>query len=223
MNTNKTEQLLAYFLQFVTDNKKQKMNSVLADRTRHVTIMLENLFQPHNASAILRTCDLFGIQDVHVMQGENKFQPITTISMGAAKWLDTHQYTSTAESIAHLRSKGYKIIATTPHTTACDLPDLDFTEKTALLFGTENIGLSQEALNLADGFVKIPMHGFTESFNVSVSVALCLYHARTILTHSSPIPWQLSPQEKTDILLSWARRIVTAPELLEREFAKTNF
>src|SRR5690606_12525524 len=140
---------------------------------------LENLFQPHNASAVLRSCDGFGIQDIHIIENYNKYKPNREIDMGSSKWLNTIKYkekeNNTVECIRHLKSKGYKIVATTPHENDCLIDDLPLDQPTALLFGTELTGLTKEALNEADAFVKIPMFGFTESFNISVSVALALY------------------------------------------------
>ena len=148
---------------------------VLENRTRYVTVVLEDLFQEHNASAALRTCDIFGVQDVHVVQAQYKFKAVDTISMGASKWVDATSYSSVTDAISELKSQGYRIVATSPHLQSYALPDLPLDQKTALIFGSEQTGLSQAALAQADMYVKIPMFGFVESFNVSVSVALCLY------------------------------------------------
>ncbi len=216
---NRQKELLNYLLSFVTENKRQKMQQVLSDRTRYVTIVLEDVFQPHNASAALRSCDLFGVQDVHIVESNYNFKSVSAVSMGSAKWLDLHRYDSINACVKTLKNNGYKIIATTPHTDACHLPDLSLNQKIALLFGTEKDGLTKEAMNLADGFVKIPMFGFTESFNISVSVALCLYHVSHTL-RASDIDWHLSEQETQEIMLSWVRRILESADVLEREFNK---
>ena len=213
------KELLTYLLEFVTENKRQKMQEVLSQRTRHVTIALEDIYQPHNASAALRSCDLFGIQDVHLVENKYDFKAVSAISMGSAKWLDLYKYNSISSCVSTLKEKGYKVIATTPHTDACYLPDLKLGQKTALLFGTEKDGLTKEAMDLSDGFVKIPMFGFTESFNISVSVALCLYHVAHTL-RSSDIEWQLSQQETQEIMLTWVRRVLKSSDVLEREFYK---
>jgi tRNA (guanosine-2'-O-)-methyltransferase len=205
------DQLLAY----VTENKQEKMREVLAHRTRYITVVLEDLFQPHNASAALRTCDIFGVQDVHVVESQYKFRPNSAIAMGAAKWVDVHTHKSIIDSIAQLKKQGYRIVATTPHHQSYSLPELPLDQKTALIFGSEQTGLSQEALDAADMYVKIPMFGFVESFNVSVSVALCLYDITQRLHASSA--WQLSEEEKNDIMLAWIRKISPTAAALEKE------
>lgn len=215
MNKHDKSALIEQLLEYVTDNKREKMRAVLENRTRYITVVLEDLFQPHNASAALRTCDIFGVQDVHVVEAHHTFKAVPTIAMGASKWVDVHSYTSITDSIDALKKQGYRIVATTPHTDCYELPTLPLDQKTALVFGSEQTGLSQEALAQADMFVKIPMYGFVESFNVSVSVALCLYDVINRL-HASEQEWQLSEEEKQDILLAWIRRISQTAALLEK-------
>lgn len=208
--------LIEHLLQYVTENKREKMHEVLKNRTRYITVVLEDLFQEHNASAALRTCDIFGVQDVHVVQAQYQFKAVDTISMGASKWVDVKTYSSIADSIAALKENGYKIVATTPHLQSYALPDLPIHDKTALIFGSEQTGLSQAALDHADMFVKIPMFGFVESFNVSVSVALCLYDIMMRL-HRSEYDWRLSSEEQQDILLAWIKKVSKTAELVEKK------
>ncbi len=198
------DQLLAY----VTENKRKKMQAVIANRTRYITVVLEDLFQEHNASAALRTCDIFGVQDVHVVEGKYSFKAVPTIAMGSSKWVDVHAYSSITESITALKKDGYRIVATTPHTNCYELPNLPLDQKTAFIFGSEQTGLSPEALAQADTFVKIPMYGFVESFNVSVSVALCLYDVIHRL-RASDIDWKLSEEETQNLMLQWICKVST--------------
>jgi tRNA (guanosine-2'-O-)-methyltransferase len=211
--------LIEQLLQYVTENKREKMYEVLKNRTRYMTVVLEDLFQEHNASAALRTCDIFGVQDVHVVQAQYQFKAVDTISMGASKWVDVQSYSSISDSIAALKKSGYRIVATSPHLQSYTLHDLPLDQKTALIFGSEQTGLSQEALAQADMFVKIPMFGFVESFNVSVSVALCLYDVMTRL-HKSEYNWQLSEEEKQDVLLTWIKKVSKTAELVEKQIQK---
>jgi tRNA (guanosine-2'-O-)-methyltransferase len=206
------DQLLAY----VTENKREKMQAVIANRTRYITVVLEDLFQEHNASAALRTCDIFGVQDVHVVEGKYSFKAVPTIAMGSSKWVDVHAYSSITESITALKKDGYRIVATTPHTDCYELPNLPLDQKTAFIFGSEQTGLSQEALAQADTFVKIRMYGFVERFNVSVSVALCLYDVIHRL-RTSGIDWKLSEQETQDLMLQWIKQVSKTAALLEKE------
>lgn len=210
---------IEHLLTFITENKREKILAVLANRTRYITVVLEDLFQEHNASAALRSCDIFGIQDVHVVEAQYKFRPNTAIAMGSSKWVDVHSHTSITDSITALKQQGYRIVATTPHLQSYSLPELPLDQKTALIFGSEQTGLSPEALNMADMYVKIPMYGFVESFNVSVSVALCLYDIIQRL-HNSSYSWQLTEQEKQDIMLAWIAKISPTAAALKKQLAK---
>lgn len=213
MDINKKTALIDSLWTFISENKQQKMRSVVENRTNYVTVVMEDVFQPHNASAVLRSCDIFGIQNVHVIEAKYKFKPVSTIAMGSIKWLDVHRHSTTTEAITALKAQGYRIVATTPHTNSYELPTLPIDGKTALIFGSEQTGLSDEAMQQADIFVKIPMYGFVESFNVSVSVALCLYDIMTRL-HASSNEWKLSEDEKADLLLAWIRRVSKTAQLL---------
>lgn len=214
MNT-KDHKVLEHLFSFITENKKQKMLEVIEWRTRFVTVVLENIFQPHNASAVLRSCDIFGVQDISIIEGKNPFTVTSGVAMGASKWLDMHRYVDTVDCINSLKKDGYRIIATVPGEDATPLPQLKTDQKMALLFGAEYTGLSQEAIEHADEKLVIPMFGFTESFNISVSVALCLQHIMTQL-HASKQTWRLNEQERHDLLLSWARKVVRNPDALEK-------
>ncbi len=198
---------IAYLSSLVTENKKEKIESVLGYRTRYITVALENILQPHNASAVIRSADIFGLQDIHVIDELAPFTPQITIAKGATKWVDTHRYSTTERCITTLKSEGYRIIATTPHTRGYTLSSLPLDQKTALLFGTEVTGLSDQALAAADGYVTIPMFGFTESFNISVSVSICLYHIITKL-HQSDIEWQLPRDQKENLHLKWLKKVL---------------
>lgn len=208
--------LIEQLLPYITENKQKKMFDVISHRTRYVTILLEDLFQPHNASAAMRTCDIFGIQDIHIVETNYKFKAVDTISMGSSKWVDTYPHQSIIDAVKHLKNNGYRIVATSPHQQSYSLPDLPLDQKTALLFGSEQLGLSQEALALADEYVKIPMFGFVESFNVSVSVALSLYDIMTRL-HRSAYQWKLSEEEKQDLLIKWICKTSKTAEMIVKK------
>lgn len=213
-----------FLFSLITEERKALFEKVLNYRTRHITVMLENIFQPHNASAVLRSCDLTGVQDIHIVEGSNKYNVNPHVAMGSAKWLSMFKYDedkdNTLKTIKHLKKQGYKIVATTPHKESFTPDELPLNNKVALLFGTELTGLSDIALENADEFVKIPQFGFTESYNISVSVALILFTLKTRL-HSSDINWQLSEEEKLNIKLDWARQTIKRPELIEEQFLKT--
>jgi tRNA (guanosine-2'-O-)-methyltransferase len=198
---------VSYLRTLITENKRAKMEEVLAYRTRYVTIALEDIEQPHNASAVIRSADIFGVQDVHVIAQTRSFTPQNSIAKGALKWVDIYTYGTTAAGIAALKKDGYRIVATTPHARGYSLPQLPLDSKIALLFGTEVTGLSDQALALADAYVTIPMVGFTESLNISVSVSICLYHIVTQL-HASSIIWQLPADEREALQLRWLKKLL---------------
>ncbi|MCR6642893.1 MAG: RNA methyltransferase [Sporocytophaga sp.] len=218
-------ELINYLLQFVSENKRGKMEEVLETRTRFLTVVLEDIFQPHNASAVVRTCDCFGIQDIHVIENKNKYKVSEDVTLGSAQWVNILKHNkkgvdNTLECYRALKEKGYKIIATTPHTNDIALEDFQMDSKTALVFGSEQNGISEIAKEHADGFIKIPMVGFTESLNISVCAAICI-HQLTIKMRELPSEvWQLSQEEKETIYLKWIKGVVRKPDLLEKEFYK---
>jgi tRNA (guanosine-2'-O-)-methyltransferase len=214
--------LCNFFRNLKLEKRIEVMDRVLNDRTRYITVVLENIYQPHNASAVLRSCDCFGVQDVHVIENSYQYELNPHVSLGAAQWLNLHRYNSmennTSGCIENLKKEGYRIIGTTPDPKAVPIHDFDVTKgKFALLFGTEKFGLTPEAIALADEFIRIPMYGFTESFNISVSVSLCLFHF-TERIRSEKADWQLSEEEQTDIYLQWYRNTLTNSEMIERKF-----
>jgi tRNA (guanosine-2'-O-)-methyltransferase len=220
--TNRQE-LLEYLLNFLTENKRDLFYKIIEDRTKHVTVALEDIYQPQNASAVLRTCDVFGIQDVHIIENKNKYNVNPKVVHGASKWINLIKYNkkdnNTLACINRLKADGYKVYATTPHTDDCLIQDIPLNNKVALLFGTELEGLSDVAMQNADSFVKIPMYGFTESLNISVSAAVCLYELSKRLK-SSDINWQLSNEEKTEQLIIWSKKVIKGGKLIEQEFLK---
>lgn len=219
MNVDK-KWLVEQLMYHVSDNKKMLFEKILNDRTRHITVVLENIFQPHNASAVLRSCDCFGIQDVHIIENGNKYETSVGVDMGASKWLTLHKYNklenNTLVAIKNLKEKGYKVLATTPHTNDCLIDELDIEQPVALMFGTELTGLSEIAMKHADGFVKLPMYGFTESYNISVSAALALYELRKKL-HQLNVNWHLSDEEKLDLTHEWLKKVIRSSDRVEKE------
>jgi tRNA (guanosine-2'-O-)-methyltransferase len=219
----KKQQLYAFLSEFISENKKNKFEEIIRQRTRYITVVLEDIFQPHNASAVLRTCDCFGIQDVHIIENQNKYEINPDVALGSSKWLCLYKYSAaennTADCLQQLKNSGYRIIATTPHKKDHTPEELPLDQKIALVFGTELEGLSPKAIEMSDGFVKIPMVGFTESLNISVSAAL-LVRSITERLHQSAISWQLSETESLDIKTAWAKQVVKKADLLEKEFFK---
>lgn len=215
-------QLVEHLSQFITPSRREKIDLVLQQRTRHMVPILEDINQPHNVSAAVRSIECFGVQDVHVIEQQNRYSINSGVSKGSSNWITLNRYchegrNNTEECFTYLRAKGYHIVTTSPHGKARPLSELPITQKTALVFGTEERGVSLYAQEHADSSVVIPMYGFTESFNVSVCVALCFYELMTKL-RMSKVKWQLSEEERLDIKLEWLRLLVRGAESMEKEF-----
>ncbi|WP_282133732.1 TrmH family RNA methyltransferase [Cellulophaga baltica] len=199
--------LLKYLEEFISEERKERFLQILEERTYKIAVAIEDVFQMHNTSAVIRSCDIFGIQSAHLIERKYGDQLDVQIAMGAQKWVDIHRYESTSTCIDTLKKEGYKIIATTPHNDSCLLDDFEFDGKTALFFGTEKKGLSDEVLEKADGFLKIPMVGFTESLNISVSAAIILQSLTTKLKKECA-DWQLTDDEKIIKQIDWAKKSI---------------
>jgi tRNA (guanosine-2'-O-)-methyltransferase len=220
------EQVLTELYDIITPNKREMFDRIAADRTQFLTVVLENVFQEHNASAVLRSCDCFGIQELHVIEKDNQYKIQRDIALGAGRWVDLYNYnmgeTPTLDCIQKLKNRGYKIVATTPHEHDQTIYDIPLNQPMALVFGTERKGISEEIIEMADAFVKIPMYGFTESFNISVSAALILNVIRHRL-ESSEIAWKLTSEEQTSLKLKWCRKILRGGKELEDEIRNRLF
>ena len=214
--------LLQYLYECILEQRKQKIEQISMNRTRHITIALENLYQSHNASAVIRTAECLGIQDIHIIENEYAYNVNTEISMSADQWLTLYHYNNsennTLDCIKQLKQKGYTVVATTPHENDCFIQDLDISTPTAFLFGTELTGLSQTALKNADKFVKIPLYGFIESYNISVAAAITLMDATTRMRQNSSINWQLTPEELLDLKINWATNSIKNGNLVTERF-----
>lgn len=206
---------------FVSLDRIEKIEWVLQRRTRYLTVALEDVYQPHNASAVLRSCDCFGVQDVHIVEQDNTYQVNPNVALGASKWLSLIRYReaegNAAACVAALKQRGYDLVAATPHNEDCLVEDLEIDRPLAVFFGTEDEGLSADTLASMDRYVKIPMFGFTESFNVSVSAALILRELVRRL-RSAAVDWRLDEQEKLDLRLQWYRTVVRGSDLIELRY-----
>lgn len=216
-------ELIEYLREFTTEARWDKIMEVLSLRTNHITVVLEDLHKPHNANAVLRSCDGFGIQDVHIIENENEFDTSATVSIGAHQWLSLHRYREKDRDnvkycFDNLKAEGYRVLATTPHENDSNLEDVEITQKTALVFGTERHGVSDKVMEQADGFVKIPMSGFSESFNISVSAAICLYDLTTRLRNSEEVHWHLDPDVMEELKLKWLLNTIKAGKKLQAKF-----
>ena len=212
-------ELFAYLEDFLTEERKEKFKKILALRTNHLTIAMEDVYQLHNTSAVMRSCEVFGVQGLHVIEQKFGKRIDREIAMGAQKWVDVYRYNSIPNCIDTLRNQGYQIIATTPHNDSWYLHEFDITKRSAIFFGTEKEGLSPEILEQADGFLKIPMVGFTESLNISVSAAIVIQDLTTRLRQSE-IDWHLTEEEVLEHRLQWTKNsIKDVDRIIERFYS----
>lgn len=217
-----TKQLINHLGKFATPERFQLFQKIVKERTEYITVLLEDIFQAQNASAVLRSCDCFGIQNVHIVENENEYNINPDVALGSSNWLNLHSYNTkdnnTIDAINSLKEKGYRIIATTPHSNDVNLEDFDVVKgKFALLFGSEKPGLTKTALDMSDEFLKIPMFGFTESFNISVSAAICLHHLSLKLRKSN-INYKLSEEKKDELILKWLKHSIKKSDLIIKEY-----
>jgi tRNA (guanosine-2'-O-)-methyltransferase len=221
------DQLINFLSGFITAERLSLFNRILSFRTNYITVVLEDIYQTQNASAVLRTADCFGIQNVHVIENNNVFRVNPDVVRGASNWVTVNRYNqkkqNTTDALRKLKQDGYRIIAASPHEHDVDLENFNLEKgKAAFVFGTERPGLTDLVKNEADEFMKIPMVGFTESLNVSVSVAIILHYLTHQLRSQSAIDWHLSDQEKKKLLLEWLRTSIKRVDLLEEKFKELN-
>ncbi len=206
------EELFEFLSTLVTNERKKKIEKVLSLRTKHFTIVAEDTYQDHNASALVRTCDCFGIQEMRVIQKNNQYNVSKGMSGGAEKWVDTFTYIESEKGIANclsdLKHAGYQIVAATPDVEGIPIDEFDVSKKSALFFGREREGLSPEILDAAEVKVKIPMVGFTESFNISVAAAIIMSNITVRLRGHQTINWNLSEEEKRQKRFDWYLRSI---------------
>lgn len=217
----KSEDYRKYLEDFITENRKLKFDEVLENRTKHFCIAVEDVYQLHNTSAVMRSCEVFGIQDLHMI--EQKFSKTIDkeIALGAEKWVDIYRHSSTQNCLDSLKNQGYQIVATTPHADAHTLDDFDISKPSAIFFGTEKNGLSQEIMDQADAYIKIPMYGFTESLNISVSAAIVI-NSITNKLHNSTLNWKLSEEKLLAKKIDWMRKSIKDIDFITERYLAEN-
>ena len=217
---SKEQNIIDYLSGFINGERRERLREILRQRTRHITVVLEDIYQPQNASAVLRTCECLGIQEIHVIENHHEYRLNPAVVQGASKWIELVKHNRAGEDntracIEHLRTRGYRIIAMDPAPEGKTVEQLDVSNKLALCFGSEEPGLSAALKDLADETVRIPIHGFTRSYNLSVSAGISLYTLVTTLRNSGVI-WQLGAGDATDLYIKWlAQSTPSGQQLLE--------
>lgn len=217
------QQLYDELAQFISPNKRDLFDRIAPTRTRHVTVVLEDIYQSQNASAVVRTSDLVGLQDIHVIENKNAYQLNPDVTLGSSKWVDVHRYRNHSDNtracVDALKKQGYRVIATSPRSEHITPESIDLERPMAFCFGTELTGLSDALMDAADEHLRIPMYGFTESYNISVSAAITLYTVMQRL-RSSQVKWALDTDALLALKLSWARKMVHSAAHLEERLRR---
>lgn len=220
MNENlTTQEYLDYLHEFITPERKSKISTVLNQRSLHFTVVIEDVYQLHNTSAVLRSCDAFGVQQLHVIERKYGKNIDSEIALGAQKWVDVFRYKYPVDCIEYLRDQGYKIIVTSPHLHASAPDTIDVTQPFALFFGNEKNGVSEEVASRADGFMTIPMMGFSESLNISVAAAIAMQELSKRI-RSSEIPWELTHDKALKTEIHWVEQSIRSLESVRQNFLK---
>ncbi len=210
-------ELITFLEDLLTPARKELFDKVVRQRTDHFTVVTQDVYQLHNTSAVMRSCDVFGIQNIHVIEERNLKKIDREIAMGAQKWVSLHRYHNSEDCLASLRGQGYQIVASTPHQDAAMLSDFDISKRSAIFFGTETNGLSQEIMEQADAFIKIPMAGFTESLNISVSAAIILQDLTQRL-RAGELNWEFTENEKNAVKFEWLSKSFKNFDQLVKKF-----
>ena len=214
------KELIEYLETFLTPRRQDLFKQVLEERTRFLTVAIEDVGHLHNTSAVMRSCDAFGVQDIHVIEELKGKRIDREIAMGAQKWTSVKRYDSTKNALAKLKSEGYQIVATTPHHTAHKLEDFKLDKPTALFFGSEKDGLTETVIEAADEYIYIPTFGFTQSLNISVCAAILLQELTQRLRNSS-LDWKLKPKDIEEIKTLWLKRNLKDYDALVAQFKTT--
>ncbi len=228
MDDNTKKELIKHLSQYVSSARKNKIDKVLKERTGYVSLVLEDINKPHNASATIRTCECLGVQNIHIIENPENVSPFFAsnwVTQGASKWVSLSRYKKKAQNntktcIDLLKKEGYMIITTSPDAESLSLDQIPMGKKLAFMFGNEEKGLSDYAFNEADACLSLPMHGFTQSYNISVSVAITLSHVIKKL-RASKVNWNLSETEKRNLKLLWYKKSVRAGKMIEKAFIES--
>lgn len=212
-------ELFQYLQSYLTPRRRELFEKVVARRTRFLTVVTEDVYQLHNSSAVMRSCEVFGVQDVHIIEESLGKKLDREIAMGAQKWIDVHRHSKASDCMDRLQEQGYTLIATTPHNESCMLEDFEIKGPTALFFGKEKEGVSDAVMGRVDGCLKIPMYGFTESLNISVSAAIVIQELTRQLRQGD-LPWQLSPKQQRTLLEQWTMRSIKSVDRIVERYHK---
>lgn len=192
-----------FVCEWLTSERLMRLRDVLSRRTRYLTVVLEAVDDGHNQAAVLRSAEAFGVQDVTVIEGDKPFAPSKGVTQGSHKWLTIRRAPDIETAVRMLHGAGYQVCATYLGEGAVPIDDVDLSQPTAILFGNEHSGISEEAVRLADGTFYIPMAGFVQSFNISVAAAITLHVLTRKARQVAGDKYTLTPAEQRELFLQW--------------------
>ena len=216
MNSEQHSNIINRLSDVINDDRVTLLHEILEQRTRYVSIVLDDIYQPQNASAIMRTCECLGVQDLHIIEDRNDYTINRDVVKGSSKWITLKRYknsNSREDCLQHLKQHDYKIVAMTLSEDSMPLEQLPVEDKIAICFGCEETGLSETIEKHADYKVQIPIHGFTQSYNVSVSAGISLYFLINKIKNSGQ-NWQLDKKEKESLLMDWLSKSTPTGKIL---------
>jgi len=208
----------AFLARFLTERRLARIEQVLEWRTRNLVLLLEDIYDPHNGAACMRSAEAFGLQEVHVVERESRFDASPAVTIGADKWLDLFRYATPAAGVSALKARGFVLAGAALVPETVPLPQVDFTRPTAMVLGNEHQGLSPDLLAACDILFHIPMAGFSQSFNVSVATGIVLYHAVSQRVARLGSHGDLAPEDRDRLRAAWIRKSVPDADLLVRRF-----
>lgn len=208
----------------ITPRRLERIREVAGSRTRTLAVVLEDIDNPFNATAVTRTAEGLGIQDIHVIENEHRFALHQGVTLGAAKWLTMHRYAqrgtnNTAACLDRLIDEGYRLVATSPHLDGYTPDTLPLDKPVALVFGYEKTGISAEAASRCTTRLRLPMYGFVESFNITVSAGMALSRLRERVRTECTNEGRLDPEEQRELVLAWVMQSI--PERVRSAILKT--
>lgn len=217
--TFSASEVLSILEEYVTPERQERIDAVVAERSYTIVPVMEGLFDRGNVSAVMRSGESLGFQAMHIIESSEFFKEANRVTQGADKWLDVQRWDTTTPCIEHLKGQGYRILAT-HFEDATPLEDVDWTQPAALVFGNEKEGVSDELLEMTDERVTIPMAGFSQSFNISVAAALCLYHIRNARIDALGHHGDLNDDEQESLRADYYIKSVVAAEQILKRVAK---
>ena len=215
------QKIFQHLQQFLTDERLEKINHFAPESSDFVLPVIEDVFQFRNEAAIVRSVEACGFHKIIAMESEHEFNPNLRVTKGAETWVEVEKLPHNLDSLREIKNRGYKILAVSPENNATMLSDYDLKEPVALVFGTEAAGVSEEILDFADETLAIPMYGFTQSFNVSVAAAICVYELKQKLLRSN-LDYKLSEEKLWEMKVRWAMNSIKSGEQILAKYLREN-